>query len=54
MHRAAGKEVTARRKNDDPPRLVIIPDRRDIPVGTLRAVIRQSGLTIERFLDLLK
>jgi hypothetical protein len=36
-----------------PPRLVIIPERKSIPVGTLRAIVRQAGLTVEEFLDLL-
>ncbi|MHC4472816.1 MAG: type II toxin-antitoxin system HicA family toxin [Planctomycetota bacterium] len=30
--------------------LVIVPDRKNVPVGTLRAIIRQSGLTREEFL----
>jgi predicted RNA binding protein YcfA (HicA-like mRNA interferase family) len=38
----------------DPPRLVIIPERKDIPIGTLRGIIRQAGLTADEFLDLLK
>jgi len=37
----------------DPPRLVIIPKRKDIPVGTLRGIIRQAGLTNDEFLGLL-
>ena len=41
-------------KRGDPPRLVIIPDRKDIPIGTLRAIIRQAGLTPEEFLSLQK
>jgi predicted RNA binding protein YcfA (HicA-like mRNA interferase family) len=40
-------------RDDDPPRLVIIPERKDIPVGTLRAIIRQAGLTPDEFLSLL-
>jgi predicted RNA binding protein YcfA (HicA-like mRNA interferase family) len=39
---------------DDPPRLVIVPERKDVPVGTLRAIVRQAGLTLEEFLELLK
>jgi predicted RNA binding protein YcfA (HicA-like mRNA interferase family) len=37
----------------DPPRLVIVPDRKSLPIGTLRAIIRQAGLTPEEFLSLL-
>ena len=34
-------------------RLVIVPKRRDLPQGTLRAIIEQAGLTRTEFLDLL-
>jgi predicted RNA binding protein YcfA (HicA-like mRNA interferase family) len=34
----------ARADPDGKVHLVILPQRRDIPVGTLRAVLRQSGL----------
>ena len=37
----------------DPSRLVIIPQRKDLPIGTLRGIIRQAGLTTDEFLDLL-
>jgi predicted RNA binding protein YcfA (HicA-like mRNA interferase family) len=35
-------------------RLVIVPDRKDIPIGTLVAIIKQAGLTRDQFLDLLR
>jgi predicted RNA binding protein YcfA (HicA-like mRNA interferase family) len=35
-------------------RLVIVPERKDIPVGTLAAIIRQAGLSRDEFLALLK
>ena len=34
-------------------RLVIIPDRKSLPRGTLRAILEQAGLTREDFLALL-
>ena len=34
-------------------RLVIVPKRKDLPLGTLRAIIEQSGLTQAEFLELL-
>jgi predicted RNA binding protein YcfA (HicA-like mRNA interferase family) len=37
----------------DPPRLVIIPERKNLPIGTLRAIIRQAGLTADEFIGLL-
>ncbi|WP_407356590.1 type II toxin-antitoxin system HicA family toxin [Methanolobus sp. WCC5] len=33
--------------------IVIIPNYNEIPVGTLRSLIRQSGLTPQEFLQLL-
>jgi predicted RNA binding protein YcfA (HicA-like mRNA interferase family) len=38
---------------DDWPAILVIPAHRDVPRGTLRALIRQSGLTVEQFLELL-
>lgn len=35
-------------------RLVIVPDRKDLPIGTLVAIIKQAGLTRDQFLDLLR
>lgn len=31
--------------------ILIIPSHGDVPRGTLRALIRQSGLTVEQFLN---
>jgi predicted RNA binding protein YcfA (HicA-like mRNA interferase family) len=33
-------------------RLVIVPERRTIPTGTLLSIMKQSGLTREEFLSL--
>ncbi len=35
------------------PRLVIVPERQDLPRGTLHGVLEQAGLTPEQLLDLL-
>lgn len=34
-------------------RVVIVPMHRELAIGTLRSVIRQSGLSVEEFLALL-
>ena len=34
-------------------RLVIVPQRKDVPTGTLRAILDQAGLSREVFLRLL-
>jgi len=38
---------------DGRPRLVIVPGGKDIPRGTLAAILHQAGLTRDQFLDLL-
>jgi hypothetical protein len=30
-----------------------VPERKELATGTLRALIRQSGLSVERFVELL-
>jgi len=35
------------------PATVSVPERKEIPRGTLRNIIRQAGLTVEEFLPLL-
>lgn len=41
------------RHKEPPYRRLTIPNHREIAKGTLRAIIRQSGLTREEFLNLL-
>lgn len=53
--RGKGSHTALVRENSDKNfYLVIIPKRNSIPKGTLRAIIKQSGLTKEEFTDLLK
>jgi predicted RNA binding protein YcfA (HicA-like mRNA interferase family) len=41
------------RHRADPSRQTVVPaQRRDLPLGTLRAILRQAGLTPAEFLDL--
>lgn len=37
------------RQSASPYRRITVPDHREIAKGTLRAVIRQAGLTVEEF-----
>ncbi|PIU64981.1 MAG: hypothetical protein COS85_10515 [Armatimonadetes bacterium CG07_land_8_20_14_0_80_59_28] len=37
-----------------PARLVIVPQRDSLPIGTLRAIIQQAGMSVEEFLSLLE
>ena len=41
------------RQVDHPHRRITVPDHREIATGTLRAIVRQAGLTVEEFKQLL-
>jgi predicted RNA binding protein YcfA (HicA-like mRNA interferase family) len=41
------------RQTFPPHRRLTIPDHKELAKGTLRAIIRQSGLSVEEFADLL-
>jgi len=43
-----------RRRTEPPHRRLVVPDHREIAKGTLRAIIRQAGLTVDEFTDLLR
>lgn len=37
------------RLNREPYRRIVVPDHREVAKGTLRAIIRETGLTVEAF-----
>lgn len=41
------------RQTDSPHRRVTVPDHKEIAKGTLRSIIREVGLTVDEFRDLL-
>lgn len=47
--RQRGSHIVLRR--DEPFAQVVVPDHRELDRGTLRAVIRQSGLTVDDFVE---
>jgi predicted RNA binding protein YcfA (HicA-like mRNA interferase family) len=49
--RQASSHIVLRR--GQPFAQVVVPDHRELDRGTLRAIIRQAGLTVEQFVDLL-
>ncbi|MFZ2360536.1 MAG: type II toxin-antitoxin system HicA family toxin [Anaerolineae bacterium] len=49
--RQTGSHMVMRR--DDPFAQVVVPDHRVLDRGTLRAIIRQAGLSVSEFLELL-
>jgi predicted RNA binding protein YcfA (HicA-like mRNA interferase family) len=42
-----------RREPDSRVRLAVVPERRELPRGTLHAILQQAGLTPEQLADLL-
>lgn len=51
VYRQRGSHITMVRQ--DPAAQVTVPDHKDIAKGTLRAIIRQIGLTVDEFIELL-
>lgn len=49
--RQRGSHITLRR--DNPLGRVTVPNHKELRTGMLRAIIRQAGLTVDEFLDLL-
>ena len=50
--RQKGSHIVLRQKSP-PHRRITVPDHKEISKGTLRAIIRQAGLTVEGFVKLL-
>jgi predicted RNA binding protein YcfA (HicA-like mRNA interferase family) len=51
--RGKGSHVAFHKETVERKLLVIIPKRKELPKGTLMAIIEQAGLTREEFLELL-
>jgi predicted RNA binding protein YcfA (HicA-like mRNA interferase family) len=51
VKRQAGSHVILRR--DDPFAQVVVPDHKELDRGTLRAIIRHAGLSVDEFVKLL-
>lgn len=51
LKRQEGSHIVLRR--DDPFGQLVIPDHKELDRGTLRAIIRQSGLSVDEFTKLL-
>jgi len=41
------------RQEDSPYRRLTVPDHKEVAKGTLRAILRQAGLTVDEFRELL-
>jgi predicted RNA binding protein YcfA (HicA-like mRNA interferase family) len=51
LKRQEGSHMVLRR--DNPFGQLVVPDHKELDRGTLRAIIRQSGLSIDEFMKLL-
>lgn len=49
--RQTGSHITLRR--DSPFAQTVVPETRELPAGTLRRIIRDTGLTVDEFIELL-
>jgi predicted RNA binding protein YcfA (HicA-like mRNA interferase family) len=49
--RQKGSHITMRR--DTPFAQVVVPENREVPVGTLRSILRSAGLSVDEFVELL-
>jgi predicted RNA binding protein YcfA (HicA-like mRNA interferase family) len=53
VHHVKGSHHSLRHPDKLEPRVVVPVHRKDLPPGTIRSIIKQSGLTEEELLDLL-
>lgn len=52
LDRQRGSHMILRQQHP-PHRRLTVPDHKELAKGTLRAIIRQAGLTVQEFVDLL-
>jgi predicted RNA binding protein YcfA (HicA-like mRNA interferase family) len=53
VHHVKGSHHVLRHPSKPRARVVVPVPRGDLPIGTLRGIIKQAGLTVDEFLDLL-
>ncbi len=53
VHHQTGSHITLRHRDDPTKRITVPYHKRDLKAGTLRAIIRQTGLSVEEFRRLL-
>lgn len=51
VRRQEGSHIILRR--DSPFAQVVVPDHKELDRGTLRAILRQAGITVDQFVELL-
>ncbi len=53
VHHTTGSHRALRHRENPQLRVTVPYHNKDLKTGTLRSIIRQSGMTVEEFLDLL-
>ena len=51
--RQRGSHIYLRRNHPPPARTICVPEHRTLDRGTVRAIIRDAGLTVDEFIELL-
>ncbi|RZN39227.1 MAG: type II toxin-antitoxin system HicA family toxin [Methanophagales archaeon ANME-1-THS] len=52
--RRKGSHISLYKKSGDKMYLVVVPDKKEVKRGTLMSILKQAGMTRERFFELLK
>jgi len=52
--RQKGSHISLYKKSDDKIHLVVVPDKKEVKSGTLLSILRQAGMSREKFLELVK
>lgn len=52
FRRQVGSHMVLKRQLDG--KRIVIPDHKELPKGTLRAILRQAGVSVEDFINLLR
>ena len=53
IHHQTGSHIILRHR-ESPHHRLTIPNHREISRGTLRAILKQAGLTVDEFVDIMK
>lgn len=51
--RQKGSHIALHKKTENGFRLVVVAQGKDVPIGTLRDILRKAGISRERFFELL-
>jgi predicted RNA binding protein YcfA (HicA-like mRNA interferase family) len=52
--RQKGSHISLYKKSNDKTYLVVVPDKKEVKRGTLLSILKQAGLSRDKFLELVK